>query len=668
LNYLRITEVMYNPPFGGYEFIELFNSSATVTLDLAGVKFTQGIDYTFPPGTTLLPGAYLLVVGTSDVAGFRAYFGLDGTVAIYGPYSGSLNNAGEQLVLRTSAGGTDIVNFSYGDGRGWPVTADGTGHSIVSLESAIAGQVTGSGEYAGNWRASTYLKGSPGRADSLPPTTILLNEIVAHTDFLNEFDSNDWIELFNPTDSPITLGPGWYLSDDGSSYANLMKWAIPANTTIPAHGWVSFDEVTGFHNPTNIGFGLSKAGEQVFLSYLPGNAEDRVVDAVSFKGQENDWALGRYPDGAPYGYGLTPRTRNAANVSPPPRVVISEVMYHPPDIGGTNDNSLDEFVEMYNGTGSAVSLQNTNGTWRLNGGVDFIFPTNLTLAAGEYLLVASFNPATNAAQLAAFKSLYGITDSNLRILGPYNGKLANNSDRLALERPQHPDATNDTVNWVIVDEVLYADQSPWPCGSDGTANSLQRLNALNHGSDPLNWSAEPPTAGRPRANLPAGLPTITAQPQDRVAPTNGTASFSVSVCGTPPFMYRWQFNNTDLPGATNATLNLLNLTLGNAGPYRVVVSNPAGSITSQVANLIVQLPPFITMQPQPTTTIRDQSASFTVTAGGTPPISDQWRFNGVNLPGATTNVLLLINASQPAGNYSVLFSTRPIPSSARTRH
>jgi hypothetical protein len=655
LNYLRITEVMYNPPFGGYEFVELYNSSATVTLDLAGVKFTQGIDYAFPPGTTLAPGAYLLVVGTSDAAGFRSYYSLDGTVAIYGPYSGSLNNGGEQLVLRTSTGGTDIVNFNYGDGRGWPLTADGTGHSIVSLDSAIAEQASGSSEYAGNWRPSTYLKGSPGRADPVSPVTVQLNEIVAHTDFLNEFDSNDWIELFNPTDSPIMLGPGWYLSDDASGYTNLMKWAIPANTIIPAHGWISFDEVTGFHNPTNTGFGLGKAGEQVLLSYLPGSPQDRIVDAVSFKGQENDWSLGRYPDGAPFWYGLTPRTRNAANSAPPPRVVISELMYHPPDIDGTNDNSLDEFIEIYNGTGSAVALQNTNGTWRLNGGVDFTFPTNLTLAAGEYLLVANFNPATNAAQLAACKSLYGITDPNLRILGPYTGKLANNSDRIALERPQHPDTTNDTLNWVIVDEVLYADQSPWPCGSDGTGNSLQRLSPISHASDPLNWSAEPPTAGRPRANLPAGLPAITAQPQDRVAPTNGAASFSASVCGTPPFTYQWQFNGSNLSGATNATLNLASLTLGNAGAYRVVVSNPAGSVTSQVAMLIVQLPPFITSQPQPATTIRDQGASFSVTASGTLPISYQWRFNDANIVGATNNVLLLTNvqASQ-AGNYSVL--------------
>jgi hypothetical protein len=655
IDYLRITEVMFNPPPAGYEFIELHNTSTTVTLDLAGVKFTQGVDYTFPPGATLAPGAYLLVVGTLDVAGFRAWYGLDESVAIYGPYDGGLNNGGENLTLRTAAGGTDIVEFNYRDGRGWPPQADGSGHSLVLRDGALGAQNTGSGEYSGNWRPSTFLRGSAGRADALPAPTVLLNEIVAHTDFTNALDSNDWIELYNPTDNPITLGPNWYLSDDGDV---LTKWMIPPATMIPARGWVSFDEVTGFHNPTNIGFGLSKGGEQVFLSYLPGTAQDRVVDAVSFKGQENDWSLGRWPDGAPHWHALNPRTRDTTNAPPPARVVISEVLYHPPDtLEGTNlvDNTLDEFIELRNATPGPVTLHNTNGTWRLDGGVAFTFPTNLTLAPDEYLLVVNFNPMTNAAQLAAFKALYNVTDPMLRILGPYGGKLANDSDRVALERPQAGELPGDGLNWVIVDEVIYADQAPWSCGTDGTGNSHQRVAMSAHGSDPANWSGEAPTAGRPRLNLPAGVPAITTPPQDRIVGTNGNVSFSVSVCGAPPFTYQWLFEGGALPNATNDTLNLFNVTLAQAGGYSVIVSNSAGGVTSVVATLIVQLPPVITTQPAPVTTVRDQPAAFTVDASGTPPLLYQWRFNGANLPGATNQTLTLTAVqTNQAGHYSVL--------------
>jgi len=660
LSHLRITEIMFNPPAGGYEYVELHNSSTTATLDLSGVKFTQGIDYTFVQGTLLLPGGYLVLVGTTDIPGFRAYHGLDGSVTVIGSYNGNLSNGGEQLVLRTSAGGTDIVNFNYGDGRGWPVQADGNGHALVLLGSALAAQGNGAGEYAGNWRASTYLRGSPGRADVVEPASVVLNEITAHTDFTAEFDSNDWIELYNATDAPITLGAGWYLSDDASAYTNLMKWQIPPSTTIPARGWVSFDEVTGFHNPTNVGFGLSKDGEAVYLSYLPGNAQDRVVDAVSFKGQENDWSLGRYPDGGPFWHALTPRTRDTANSAPPERVVISEIMYHPPDVlVGTNlaDNSLDEFIEIANGhaQASVVIMTNEFGAWRLNGGVEFSFPTDMVLAASERVLVVNFNPLAEPAQLASFKLKYGITDPALRIFGPYQGKLANNSDRIALERPQGPDAPGGDISWVVVDEVLYSDQSPWACGTDGTGNSLQRVSNLAHGSDPNNWSAEPPTAGRVRANLPPGLPAITAPPQNRIVANNGNASFSVSVCGTPPFTYQWLFNGANIDGATSSTLNLFNVTMADAGNYSVVVMNPAGSLTSSPAALIVQAPPVIVAHPQPVTAVRDQTATFSVTVGGTPPFNFQWRLNGLDLADQTNSTLVIFPVkTSDAGNYSVV--------------
>ena len=63
----------------------------------------------------------------------------------------------------------DIVSFNYGDGRGWPLAADGPGHSLVLLDSAETIQGAGAGEYGGNWRASSRLRGSPGRADTIAP-------------------------------------------------------------------------------------------------------------------------------------------------------------------------------------------------------------------------------------------------------------------------------------------------------------------------------------------------------------------------------------------------------------------------------------------------------------------------------------------------------------------
>jgi hypothetical protein len=494
---LRISEVMFNPPGGSdLEFIELHNTSPTIALDLNGVTFTQGIDFAFPPGTTIPAGGYLLVVkgeSAGDFSAFRSHYGLNNSVPIAGPYAGSLDNNGEPITLKTPGAGADIVSFQYGDGRGWPLAADGAGHSLVPLEITFGHEGQRSLNYPGNWRASSFLRGSPGKADPAVPSSVVLNEIVAHTDYDNparpEYDSNDWIELYNPTAANIQLN-AWYLSDDP---AELKKWPIPA-TAIPSRGWVVFDEISGFHNPITTGFGLDKAGEQVLLSFLPGTAEDRVADAVRFKGQVNDVSVGRFPDGGGFWQSLppTPRSKNGQPIA---QIVIGELMYHPKATpANPEDNSADEYVEIFNPTSNAVALYDTNGVWRLDGGVQFTFTNKTTLAAGARLLVVNFNPA-DAAALNGFRSTYGLTGASIPILGPYQGKLNNSSDRVALERPQYPDVPNAPFSWVIVDEIIYGDQAPWPSSADATGHSLHRLASGQTGNDSNNWTAASPTPG-----------------------------------------------------------------------------------------------------------------------------------------------------------------------------
>ena len=93
--------------------------------------------------------------------------------------------------------------------------------------------------------------------------------------------------------------------------------------------------------------------------------------------------------------------------------------------------------------------------------------------------------------------------------------------------------------------------------------------------------------------LPIGLiaPAITADPVSQSALTRGKVTFSFAATGSSPLTVRWRKNGTVLPGETNNTLELRNLTLGDAGGYDVIVSNPIGSATSQVATLTVTLRP-----------------------------------------------------------------------------
>ena len=323
-NNLRVTEVMYHAaPGSDYDYIEFHNVSPSFPLILDGVMLSGGVDYTFPPGTVLDPGAYLVVAKLPGPT-FDAWYG-DG-MTVLGPYDGNLSNSGEELVVEPPGGGAPLIAFHYSDDLAWPLEADGAGHSLVPLH--LGDQSDGCLNHPENWRASAYTNGSPGRADPDPPAGIVINEFAACTDFSDPnypgYDSNDWIELYSPQPLPVAL-THYFLSDEA---AFLKKWEIPSRILFSGQ-WASYDEVHGFHHPLTDGFGLDKSGEQIFLSYLPGTHEDRVIDCIRFPAQEKGRTLGRYFDGQAFWYDM-PATRDQANeLDGPPQLAGWGLMLTP---------------------------------------------------------------------------------------------------------------------------------------------------------------------------------------------------------------------------------------------------------------------------------------------------------------------------------------------------
>ncbi|HYG19254.1 MAG TPA: PA14 domain-containing protein, partial [Ohtaekwangia sp.] len=82
-------------------------------------------------------------------------------------------------------------------------------------------------------------------------------------------------------------------------------------------------------------------------------------------------------------------------------------------------------------------------------------------------------------------------------------------------------------------------------------------------------------------------PAIVSHPANVTVPAGQPASFSVSATGAAPLSYQWQRNGQPIQGATSATYSIANAQPSHAGSYRVVVSNQAGSITSNTAQLTV---------------------------------------------------------------------------------
>jgi hypothetical protein len=140
-------------------------------------------------------------------------------------------------------------------------------------------------------------------------------------------------------------------------------------------------------------------------------------------------------------------------------------------------------------------------------------------------------------------------------------------------------------------------------------------------------------------NATAVAPTITTQPANQSVTAGQTATFSVTATGTAPLTYQWRKNSVNINGATAASYTTPATVSGdNGAQFDVVVSNSAGSRTSNMATLTVNaaaVAPTITTQPANQTVTVGQTATFSVTATGTAPLTYQWQKNGTAINGAT---------------------------------
>ena len=143
------------------------------------------------------------------------------------------------------------------------------------------------------------------------------------------------------------------------------------------------------------------------------------------------------------------------------------------------------------------------------------------------------------------------------------------------------------------------------------------------------------------ANTVTAAPTITTQPANQSVLAGQTATFSVVATGTAPLSYQWQKNGANITGATSSSYTTPGTTTSDSGSaFDVVISNSAGTVTSNAATLTVTaaaVTPTITTQPRNQTVTTGQTATFSVVATGTTPLTYKWQKNGANIAGATAS-------------------------------
>ena len=469
----------------GYYFY--VSSGAPAFYIVGGVAFVQVIS-----NEAINANQWYHVAGTNDGSNLKLY--------VDGELKDSSSSTGFLGVNYNAYIGCESTSLLYYNGLIDDVRI--YNRAVSESEFLNIADPTGRLNRKSSWRASVYRNGTPGWDDSgiLPePGAVVINEVMSHSNA-----GPDWIELHNTTGAPINIG-GWFLSDNDRDEPNLMKYRIANGTTINANDYLVFYQDTDFNNPGDPGsivpFAFSENGEEACLSSRldPNGMLTGYRDVEDFGAAQTNVSFGRYFKSSTGNFNFvamdynTPDANNAyPKVGP---VVINEIMYNPP-----TGNQKEEYVEMYNITGSPVTLYRVDKftPWKFTDGIDYTFSPSppVTIPAYGYLMVVK--------DLASFIAEYGSMPLGVQVLEGYSGWLSNAGERLQIGMPGDIDGFG-ARQYIRIDRVTYSDGSHsedvpggvdlWPTEADGLGKSLSRKVPNDYGNDVANWKAGTPSPG-----------------------------------------------------------------------------------------------------------------------------------------------------------------------------
>ena len=405
--------------FGARVNISTPNAPSIVINEVLPQRGTGFVEFYNPTGSSINIGGWYLSDSASNLTKYR----IPGNMVIP---PGGLSSIGYSEA-NLSVGNTTVVYLTQSDGS---TIVNGVDTAMPNDGRSLGRKPAG----AGSW----FLFTSPTR-DASNSSAAELGTVLAINEVHYDADGNiDWVEVYHGGVSSQSLS-GLYLSSRRD-----FSDKVPLTGSVGPRDFRSW--------PVEFTTG---GGDEALWLVDSGN---RVIDAVVVEQARGRNYSAAYPDGSGMFYTSETGSRNQPN--DPTReegIVITELMVEPP-----SSHRDGEYIELYNNSGSTIGL----GGWRLDEGVDYTFPSGASLAAGEYLVVASNPGYTQEAHPGA------------TVLGPYEGNLSNSGERIVL-----------LDSWGnLADEVHYSTGGEWPALAGGLGSSLELRNPNIDNSMPSAWA------------------------------------------------------------------------------------------------------------------------------------------------------------------------------------
>ncbi|PYM12678.1 MAG: hypothetical protein DME18_10795, partial [Verrucomicrobia bacterium] len=392
-NHVVINEIMYHPAVPNASFLELFNASTTTTFDLSNWRL-DGSDFSFPPGTLIAPGGFVVVA--QDRAVFAATYG--SSIPLAGEFNGQLKNSGETLRLvepgATPAEDQLIDEVNYSAAPPWPTAADGTGPSLQLIDPAQ------DNSRVANWAANAVNLGTNSSAQWQYLTvtgTATSSRLYIYMDSPGDVYLDDLKLVAGGTPE---VGANYVNSGDFES-AFPGPWTVSANligstaSNAARHsGNYSLHVVSTAGGTTqgssiwqDMGPLVTNATYTLSYWYLPSTNGNILTIRISGSGVRSDQNIQPLQNNTSSLY--TPGAPNSVrtNFPPFPPLWINEI--EPDNITGITDNfaERDPWMEIYNSGTNTVSLNGWYLTDNYTNLTRWAFPANAMISPGQFLLV-----------------------------------------------------------------------------------------------------------------------------------------------------------------------------------------------------------------------------------------------------------------------------------------